>query len=554
MAQLKEIINEMNQTFLDYNSKAINSGVITWNSAIGHDLKEATQRFLHLAKKADLEIGSDDREQSATSEQPLDYESQFNQPMTPVHDPHFSTIEQASMVPSGPVGMLGYEVTYEPEPFPETHGTDENIIDSENVNDRDLTNDPENMNNVRNIGSQDYYQGFGQDPQWDVNLYQNRAEIPSPSSLARNFQPNPANDNLLTPTYTYSFQETTFARRLLRSSYETAFRLLNDPCTPRSEIHRRLRFTFCHANVDTIIARLRSILSRSNKDNLENWDFPILHAGDAGFHYPRGPLDNGAPLPQKWGERRSIGPWKQGQALNREAEAAGPESFACMAKCEGTWFDPNDVEEYYKTKGLFLDGISSVAELEVDVPMSSTLSREMTAMGSPTSTSTESVTEPRSSPESLVYDTGNAFHTKTNAFVDTNNDDDISNLFTSVRSEHGAFDFSCEAFKEIEKTAEYLPLQQPQYYSSYTPTVGKRRIIIDVDRLLESKCLYILLPLSIPSSLPSLLSSFPIKGKVNYVRAFPLTLRKQLSTDIASALAVPLATAKRTLILHSLQL
>ena len=467
----------MNQTFLDYNKKAISSGIIGWNSTVGHDLKEATQRFLHLAKNANLECDSDEPEQSQGSEQNFDYEARVRQ-STALGSNSYAPLSEQSWLDTSipvkrvPVGMWGYEVTSEPEPVSGCQR---------------LTED---MNNLDKTDEPDYGLVAEQDAPSDVNLHQDLTDIVVSTSLIQDFQLNPSIDNHLTPDYTYSFQETTFARRLLRSSYETAFRLLNDPSTPRSEIYRRLRYTFCWANMDDILTCLQLILSRSNKESLENWDFPNLHTGNAGFHFPRGSLDNGAPPPEKWGHRKNIGPWRQGRAQNRDAEAAGPDSYAHFAKCEGTWFDPNDVEEYYKTKGLFLDGWSSVAELEIDAPGDLTSSREMT-MGSPSSLSAESLLDPQSPLNYLANATIDIFDTSTDYFLNPNNDGDY--IFPPAREleDRGVTDIPFKVPDVHSQPGVDIETQQSEFYRGQTLTPKKRKVIIDVDKLLESKYLYL---------------------------------------------------------------
>lgn len=77
------------------------------------------------------------------------------------------------------------------------------------------------------------------------------------------------------------------------------------------------------------------------------------------------------------------------------------EQTAAWLGLEGEWFDPNDVEQYLQSKGLYLDGQSSLAELNsdldnVDESFPGSNDMEGTSASSPAASSPGCILVPRS--------------------------------------------------------------------------------------------------------------------------------------------------------------
>ena len=165
--------------------------------------------------------------------------------------------------------------------------------------------------------------------------------------------------------YTYSFQESSFARRLHRASIEHGFRLLTTPTTDPQQISTTFRFTFCFADRKRILSRFQEILKRGNKDSLENWHVPYVRIGGAGTHYPRIDDEGRRSFPPNMISASTIfyGPMQGGAETPRDEKTI--EDILEAIGYGGKWFDSNDVENYLRHRGVYLDGQSSFVEVPV---------------------------------------------------------------------------------------------------------------------------------------------------------------------------------------------
>ena len=174
----------------------------------------------------------------------------------------------------------------------------------------------------------------------------------------------------LAPPSTYSFKESTFARRLLRASYERAYRVMTDPGKVEVK-YEMCKFTFCFSNSQNVTNWMRKVIATTTKDSLELWVAPRLHIGNAGLRYPRTSLDGADAPPPYWAQQSITGP----RPRSAYAETPVPDSMTVeeiieMIGYQGEWLDPNDVEHYLKSKGVFLSEHSSWVEVDVNkVPL-----------------------------------------------------------------------------------------------------------------------------------------------------------------------------------------
>ena len=172
--------------------------------------------------------------------------------------------------------------------------------------------------------------------------------------------------------YTYSFQETTFSRRLHRMCLEKGFRLLTAPDTHPDELARTFRFSFCLSSKKRVILRFQDLLKRGTDQALENWYVPFFYIGGAGTHFPRRDSE-GQPIypPNMLHPNKAFGPFpfvppseietpieKGSGSIDEILEAIG---FG------GTWFDSWDVEQYLRSKGIELEGNSSFVDVSPSV-------------------------------------------------------------------------------------------------------------------------------------------------------------------------------------------
>ncbi|TKA73691.1 hypothetical protein B0A49_04330 [Cryomyces minteri] len=195
------------------------------------------------------------------------------------------------------------------------------------------------------------------------SIQQYRVELPMGeySFLAETLIKTPSDPN----PFTYSFQETSFARRLHRAALESAYHLLSQSCVRPSDFKRVFKLSFMHAARNQIQARFKSLLSKTTKDSLDFWQTPYIHIGGAGTHYPK--LDeygNIIPKPNSYNVR-SIGPQNIVRLESTENKSHSPEIVLDLSGYEGDWFDPTDVEGYLAEKGIFVDPRSSFVEAEI---------------------------------------------------------------------------------------------------------------------------------------------------------------------------------------------
>lgn len=160
----------------------------------------------------------------------------------------------------------------------------------------------------------------------------------------------------------YASQEASFARRLMRSSLEEGYRLMTNPNTNPEEIRRRCRFSLCFTDSSRIVHRMKTMLERTATQNLELWNVPQYHLGGAGLHYPRVGIDSAGVPPEWWAKQAPIGPLPPPTPDNPMPNSR-IEDIVERVEYGGEWFDSNDVEQYLRSRGLYLDGQSSIVEV-----------------------------------------------------------------------------------------------------------------------------------------------------------------------------------------------
>lgn len=266
VTELKKTVQEMCQTFMDYNNKVTSSGLIASGFVFGFDPEQTAQKFEQLAKKAMIEHNSDEEDLRVEQSRPevSSEESQagsLNLSMAPVHTSSvMSTSTEYEANDS--IAMLGYHVEYE-------------MQDGQEM-DRLETQD--------NAPSQVYPPSTTSDLRWDQGaLRQYRVEVPDQVDVTQDLLPDIS--KFLVGSPSYAFLETSFARRLHRSSYERAYHVLTNPSTPIEEIEMRMRLSFCFSDLQRIVQFLQRAISKSDREVLDQWSAPLLHVGNAGLQY-----------------------------------------------------------------------------------------------------------------------------------------------------------------------------------------------------------------------------------------------------------------------------
>lgn len=411
VTELQNIIDEMNRGFLGFNDKAVKSDILSLRPQLARELKLSTETFVRLAKAAtalsDLDEDAEDAvedagptrkasrvekaEPSPVSSEP-DRVTPPDPPLLPQHDnvdvgwgytQSYPNIQPDRVPPPGPsyfevqqsLSSETYgEVTppYQPQPqafglfpFGMTLARDQAHTDTEQI-----TTFPEIQENV-----QDY------DNDTQNNAYQQYnftvSSSPSPihaSLLSGAFTNLPAlndkNDRHVKAPYTYSFQETTFARRLHRAALEKGYYLLNRASECKTQFDRVFKLSLMYATRDQLINRIGLTLRKGVHDSLEFWQTPFLHLGGAGTHFPHRDASGAIlPRPNCWNVR-SIGPLRPGAARLENAMDGSPDSSGVeldISGYEGEWFDSHDVQGYLESLGVKIEPQASFAEGYLDV-------------------------------------------------------------------------------------------------------------------------------------------------------------------------------------------
>lgn len=173
----------------------------------------------------------------------------------------------------------------------------------------------------------------------------------------------------LSPNYTYSFEEVTFARRLMRATLESGFLLLCNSDVHPAVLNYIFKLSLPYLTLDEIRTRFKTILARGVTEDLDWYATPFLHLGGAGTHYQRRDAQ-GKPIPLKntW-TIRQMGPLDK-RMIRMESVADGQiqdlEGIDLVG-FEGEWFDAYDVQGYLEEQWRCrIDPKSSFAECLVE--------------------------------------------------------------------------------------------------------------------------------------------------------------------------------------------
>jgi hypothetical protein len=138
----------------------------------------------------------------------------------------------------------------------------------------------------------------------------------------------------LTPPITYSFQETSFGRRLHRACIEAGYQLLLDPSRRPRQYEKVFRLSLMGRDRAKLTASMKALLTRGPHESLEFWEAPLIHVGGAGTHYPRrDPFGN--MLPKKNVRTlpfRGLSVWMLTMALQQSYNLGliGPQTLALL--------------------------------------------------------------------------------------------------------------------------------------------------------------------------------------------------------------------------------
>lgn len=180
-------------------------------------------------------------------------------------------------------------------------------------------------------------------------------EIPQPQIIP-DYQPSAVDNSRLgmfysipsdlSPPRTYSFQETSFARRVLRACLEHAYHTVLNPDLRQDEYHRAFRLALMCRDRSKIVASLKSRLDRGPHEDLDISTAALLHIGGAGTHFPRRDTF-GNIVPKKESYNLGLmGPQALALLENAARDNISIDMTVSIAGFEGEWYDSHDVQGY----------------------------------------------------------------------------------------------------------------------------------------------------------------------------------------------------------------
>ncbi len=399
-------IEDIHNIFLDFHEKAIAGGIQKAVPSLAKHLDTTAERISELVKTSKHEANNEDEEHDP------------NLPIPPVEIAENSTSNSrrtAAVMGSNPASMLGYQTTFEEEP----DDYDGETAHQELALSAQLDQIP--LSDWTTTKAMQQYQSNLPDEAEAIGdviepVQQYRVEIPArPIDLQSSFSPdtrvfpdgsNPSVDKpslglmSLPIPKSHSYHETSFARRLMRATVEKSIRIMTDPNSSQEDLNRLCKFTWCFAKSSDMMEHMLNVASRTTRDGLELWEAPRLHLGGAGLHFPRANIDGESSPPAWWANEVPMGPSRRRKPATPVPDNMTITDIIRKVQVEGDWFDSSDVEQYLRSKGLYLDGQSSIVEIiELEDSVPELQEAQMPSTSTPDASSPKDSTRGPQSPE-----------------------------------------------------------------------------------------------------------------------------------------------------------
>ncbi|CAG7943226.1 unnamed protein product [Penicillium salamii] len=160
-----------------------------------------------------------------------------------------------------------------------------------------------------------------------------------------------------TVNYSYASLESSFTRRLKRSSLEHAFQIFSDPHSNPHEVFRLFRLVPCFRDREKMYPYFRDLVTSDRDHSLEISALPFYNIGGAGTHYPNTNSDGAPVYPRNMRiPRRILGIIPNGDAGDRTTDTdESRQNQLQLCGFGGEWFDCRDVEGYLRQKGVQID-------------------------------------------------------------------------------------------------------------------------------------------------------------------------------------------------------
>ncbi|KAI9689881.1 MAG: hypothetical protein M1822_009763 [Bathelium mastoideum] len=373
VSELQETINEMKDSFLRFNDTVMHVGV---PPEVVQELKSVTQQFISYAKaQGDIE----DEEESVLVDNDEIVHNLATEPAPPRNPTYNGSGSRASSQEYTENIGLGYRSVYDFSSirFDENPGLLSNTSPEPSEHDTSIV-EPMPDNSISQPFSRqsaspvltpprDIIHGphlDAHDIPYDIRSFY--ARMPTQITPVGAINDMDKNTSLTSKPFVYSFQETTFARRLQRASVECGYHLIAQAHLRPKVFKRVFKLSLLYGSREQIAARFRAILTKSTNESLEFWQTPMIQLGGAGTHYPRRNEDGTVNVPPNSYSVEHVVP---GSSLIQLKNVSDGSVYCDMlidiTGYEGEWFDPTDVEGYLESKGIYIDPQSSFADAQI---------------------------------------------------------------------------------------------------------------------------------------------------------------------------------------------
>jgi len=347
----------MSNVFLQLHDFAVSTGALDRIPEFGRQLRQTTEKFLLLARKASEDGSKDDDAANLSSgdgPKGTKTSNQVNRDGSSSPEPIERTRNDIdnTTAKTQPVVWGGFTVTHEPMSEADL------IADFSNPYIQPSTTSAMDFEIITQPTLENASFPFGTAPEFDFGAFSS----PTPSP----FSPLPL-------PKTYTSQEATFGRRLQRFACERALILISMPNPPPERFNRVFGFCMLMETKEDIHTRLRRTVDRNIQENLSNWQYPFYNLGGAGTHFGTDSMGQ-----QRTGNQGTMDVLKPHNSAGFSTGPFGPgisdvqnnsldkDMRMDMAGFRGDFFDCDEVELYLRQRGVTIPPGADHVTVEVD--------------------------------------------------------------------------------------------------------------------------------------------------------------------------------------------
>ncbi|KAI5843832.1 hypothetical protein DFP73DRAFT_478774 [Morchella snyderi] len=414
--ELETAIDGMQTTFLELHDSAMSclskNPDAPNHSSFGSNLKQLTEKFLGLAKEAlgsseGAETGDEDAEGESINEDDGNGNARSKRRRSRDDGSPGSGGGGGGMQAGGGNGSVpsfgGYQVSYS----------------RENGNSRGSRSSYDNNGNSQNrsAGAGAEAAGSGASGRsntmttsssFSLGSHNREHGLYSPSSpesaymggLLQSPPSDPASNTVYKQdipagleSFSYSFHETNFSRRLHRAGLEYAHLILTSPNADQYEVARVFAYTFCYTTREAALECITKLLQIGPKESLDLREHPEIQP------LPRKPLDYTESM-QSYEAERAGGQVQEPK--NREESDMREEANKMLIKLgiHQKYLRPDEVEQYITNLGILTSTSADLMEMDVE--------SEHSRQASPSLAQPPQTLRPRSPPQTPPARTANA--------------------------------------------------------------------------------------------------------------------------------------------------